>query len=189
MFSWWSSSRSLLIQEELLEFGILFAQIKTRNICGLEGREPRSKWDVNSRIDRALHTMQRPALMRLLYFRKPNVIRNAAVGQELVPKSGIDGGYRCSISPYLRPIGSTIHSSVSFRAFGWGWKNTIMLGPTKYLYLCLRLWSEGLHRFSWVMLHFRGCGSYDICHLCIRWQESDFGIPGRIILYFKKTKA
>ena len=82
-----------MIQEELLEFGILFAQIKTRNICGLEGREPRSKWDVNSRIDRALHTMQRPALMRLLYFRQPNVILNAAVGQELVPKSGIDGGY------------------------------------------------------------------------------------------------
>lgn len=169
MFSWWSSSRILLIKEELLEIGILFAQIKTRNICGLEGREPRSKWDVNSRIDRALHTMQRPALMRLLYFRQPNVIRNAAVGQELVPKSGIDGGYRCSISPYLRPIGSTIHSSVSFRAFGWGWKNSIMLGRTKYLYLCLRLWSEGFHRFSWVMLHFSGCGPYDICHLCIRW--------------------
>lgn len=29
---------------------------------------------------------------------------SSAVWQELLPKSGIDGSYRCSISPYLRPI-------------------------------------------------------------------------------------
>ena len=44
-----------------------------------------------------VHTMQCNAL-------DLNKVYLSAVWQELVAKSGIDGSYRCSISPYLRPI-------------------------------------------------------------------------------------
>ena len=124
-----------------------------------------------------------------------NKVYLSAVWQELVPKSGIDGSYRCSISPYLRPISfgpppyhlfSSLSSGPLVRPVLWCTAGSVFVSKTaKILESSFPL--LGLERVMW---HFRSHCPYDIWYPRIRCKISNLCISGdRLFQYSWKESG